>query len=46
MRNFLDSCEFGSLHYFALCGLGGVISCGTTHTMVNTWLLHGFYNFY
>lgn len=19
-----DSCEFGSLHYFALCGLGGV----------------------
>lgn len=29
-----DSCEFGSLHYFALCGLGGVISCGTTHTMV------------
>lgn len=29
-----DSCEFGSLHYFALCGLGGIISCGTTHTMV------------
>lgn len=29
-----DSCEFGSAKYFALCGLGGVISCGTTHTMV------------
>lgn len=29
-----DSCEFGSTKYFALCGLGGVISCGTTHTMV------------
>lgn len=22
------------MHYFALCGLGGVISCGLTHTMV------------
>ncbi|XP_013119540.1 solute carrier family 25 member 3 [Stomoxys calcitrans] len=29
-----DSCEFGSNHYFALCGLGGIISCGITHTMV------------
>lgn len=29
-----DSCEFGSLQYFLLCGLGGVISCGSTHTMV------------
>lgn len=29
-----DSCEFGSNHYFVLCGLGGIISCGTTHTMV------------
>uniref|UniRef100_T1PFC1 Phosphate carrier protein, mitochondrial n=1 Tax=Musca domestica TaxID=7370 RepID=T1PFC1_MUSDO len=29
-----DSCEFGSNLYFALCGLGGIISCGTTHTMV------------
>ncbi|XP_055714553.1 phosphate carrier protein, mitochondrial-like [Phlebotomus papatasi] len=29
-----DSCEFGSGHYFALCGLGGIISCGLTHTMV------------
>lgn len=31
---FLDSCEFGSTKYFALCGLGGLISCGSTHTMV------------
>ncbi|XP_059609718.1 solute carrier family 25 member 3-like isoform X2 [Phlebotomus argentipes] len=29
-----NSCEFGSGHYFALCGLGGIISCGLTHTMV------------
>ncbi|VVC33664.1 Mitochondrial carrier domain,Mitochondrial substrate/solute carrier [Cinara cedri] len=29
-----DSCEFGSAKYFALCGLGGVLSCGLTHTMV------------
>uniref|UniRef100_A0A0A1XT03 Phosphate carrier protein, mitochondrial n=1 Tax=Zeugodacus cucurbitae TaxID=28588 RepID=A0A0A1XT03_ZEUCU len=29
-----DSCEFGSNTYFALCGLGGIISCGLTHTMV------------
>lgn len=29
-----DSCEFASLQYFALCGLGGVLSCGLTHTMV------------
>lgn len=29
-----DSCEFGSLHYFALCGVGGILSCGTTHTFV------------
>jgi len=29
-----DSCEFASLHYFALCGLGGVLSCGITHTAV------------
>lgn len=29
-----DSCEFGSAKYFALCGLGGLISCGSTHTMV------------
>lgn len=29
-----DSCEFGSSKYFALCGLGGILSCGLTHTMV------------
>lgn len=34
LLNFSDSCEFGSGHYFLLCGLGGIISCGTTHTMV------------
>jgi len=28
------SCEFGSAKYFALCGLGGVLSCGITHTAV------------
>lgn len=31
---FLDSCEFGSNKYFLLCGLGGILSCGLTHTMV------------
>jgi solute carrier family 25 phosphate transporter 3 len=29
-----DSCEFGSNKYFMLCGLGGIISCGLTHTMI------------
>ncbi|KAL0267926.1 UNVERIFIED_CONTAM: hypothetical protein PYX00_010057 [Menopon gallinae] len=29
-----DSCEFGSTKYFALCGLGGILSCGITHTMI------------
>jgi len=29
-----ESCEFGSMRYFALCGLGGVLSCGITHTFV------------
>lgn len=29
-----DSCAFGSTKYFALCGLGGIVSCGITHTMV------------
>jgi solute carrier family 25 phosphate transporter 3 len=28
------SCEYGSLKYYSLCALGGVISCGTTHTAV------------
>ncbi|KAE8750490.1 hypothetical protein FOCC_FOCC002784 [Frankliniella occidentalis] len=29
-----DSCEFGSNKYFALCALGGILSCGITHTMI------------
>jgi len=29
-----DCCEFGSAKYYALCGLGGVLSCGLTHTAV------------
>merc|ERR1712027_167819 len=28
------SCEFGSPKYYALCGLGGILSCGITHTAV------------
>ncbi|QQP55256.1 Uncharacterized protein FKW44_008387, partial [Caligus rogercresseyi] len=28
------SCEFGSGKYYALCGLGGILSCGITHTLV------------
>jgi len=28
------SCEFGSTTYYAYCGLGGLLSCGITHTMV------------
>jgi len=26
------SCEFGSSKYYALCGFGGILSCGVTHT--------------
>uniref|UniRef100_A0A8B9S4B0 Solute carrier family 25 member 3 n=1 Tax=Apteryx owenii TaxID=8824 RepID=A0A8B9S4B0_APTOW len=29
-----DSCEYGSATYPALCGLGGIVSCGLTHTAV------------
>lgn len=29
-----DSCEFGSAKYYALCGFGGILSCGITHTAV------------
>ncbi|KAF5303321.1 hypothetical protein FQA39_LY10060 [Lamprigera yunnana] len=29
-----ESCEFGSTKYFMLCGLGGILACGTTHTFV------------
>jgi len=27
-----DSCAYGSGKFYALCGLGGVLSCGITHT--------------
>uniref|UniRef100_A0A8C5WQL6 Solute carrier family 25 member 3 n=1 Tax=Laticauda laticaudata TaxID=8630 RepID=A0A8C5WQL6_LATLA len=26
------SCEYGSLKFYALCGFGGILSCGLTHT--------------
>lgn len=26
------SCAYGSGRFFLLCGMGGIISCGTTHT--------------
>lgn len=29
-----DSCEFGSNKFLMLCGIGGILSCGTTHTLV------------
>ena len=29
-----QSCEFGSAKYYALCGVGGILSCGLTHTAV------------
>lgn len=28
------SCEFGSNKYYAICGFGGILSCGITHTTV------------
>uniref|UniRef100_A0A7N5KKZ7 Phosphate carrier protein, mitochondrial-like n=1 Tax=Ailuropoda melanoleuca TaxID=9646 RepID=A0A7N5KKZ7_AILME len=28
------SCEYGSLKFYALCGFGGILSCGITHTAV------------
>ena len=28
------SCEVGSAKYYALCGFGGLLSCGITHTAV------------
>ena len=28
------SCEFGSMKYYAICGFGGILSCGLTHTAV------------
>nr|XP_039264077.1 phosphate carrier protein, mitochondrial-like isoform X2 [Styela clava]XP_039264078.1 phosphate carrier protein, mitochondrial-like isoform X2 [Styela clava] len=27
-----NSCEFGSAKYYAICGFGGILSCGLTHT--------------
>ncbi|XP_048515252.1 phosphate carrier protein, mitochondrial-like isoform X3 [Athalia rosae] len=29
-----ESCAFGSTKYFLLCGLGGIVSCGTTHALI------------
>ncbi|XP_071051267.1 solute carrier family 25 member 3-like [Onthophagus taurus] len=29
-----ESCAFGSNKYFALCGLGGLVACGLTHTLI------------
>ena len=29
-----ESCAYGSPKYYALCGFGGVLSCGLTHTAV------------
>lgn len=28
------SCEYGSTKYYFLCGVGGVFSCGMTHTLL------------
>ena len=28
------SCEFGSPKFYALCAVGGALSCGLTHTAV------------
>lgn len=29
-----NSCELGTPKFYALCALGGMISCGTTHTLI------------
>lgn len=29
-----EEVEFGSTKFFVLCGIGGIISCGSTHTLV------------
>jgi len=29
-----ESCAYGSNQYYLLCGLGGILSCGLTHTAV------------
>ncbi|XP_069620543.1 solute carrier family 25 member 3-like [Ranitomeya imitator] len=28
------SCEYGSAQFYAICGFGGILSCGITHTAV------------
>lgn len=30
-----DSCEFGSNKYFALCGIGGILSCGKLQIVID-----------
>lgn len=29
-----DSCNFGDNKYLMLCGIGGILSCGSTHTFI------------
>jgi len=29
-----DTVEFGSLKFYGLCGIGGILSCGITHTAI------------
>jgi solute carrier family 25 phosphate transporter 3 len=29
-----EEVEFGSTKYFLLCGVGGILSCGSTHTLI------------
>ncbi|XP_069617946.1 solute carrier family 25 member 3-like [Ranitomeya imitator] len=31
------SCEYGSAQLYAICGFGGILSCGITHTAVCTY---------
>jgi len=30
----VNSCEYGSNAFYMYCGLGGILSCGITHTSV------------
>ena len=32
--NSVDACKFGSVRYFTLCGVGGILSCGATHLFI------------
>lgn len=34
LLNFIDSCEFATNKYYALCAIGGILACGPTHTAV------------